>query len=413
MGTQTSCLDLIKIILLKYIFHINLLFHKYVDKNPATKKCVKGQNIGVAGILSASQTWNAGILHASYKKENNKKMIKSFNIVLILLTILCVACNNNTTKPDPVIQVSGIVLSHTQLDLELFEQIQLTATVLPPNATNQNIEWFFSDQNIVTMDLNGVITTLNYGLTIVSAKTDDGGYTAECEIYVPNNISDFAYQIIEEVTIEIVDYVGNSDRVFIPRMIDDLPVTTIGVNSFHNKSLLSAHIPEGIIMISEGAFSSNLFTSLVLPNSLRTIGPSAFSDNLLTEIFLSEGVSFIGRYAFEWNQLSRVVFPNSVTSIGTYSFSNNQLTEVIFGDGLTMILWGSFANNQLSSIDLPHSLRSMLSWVFGNNPMIRISIGNGVQLGNYIVSGDFPEVYGGVGGVFTRQSPDTLEWKRE
>ncbi|MCL2064363.1 MAG: leucine-rich repeat protein [Candidatus Cloacimonetes bacterium] len=341
-------------------------------------------------------------------------MKKTIYFLFILIPLFCMSCKNEVTKPDSEIAVTAIVLSYSSLDMEIGSQLHLTATVIPNDATNQSFEWFFSDPNIVTMDLNGLVTALNFGKTIISVKTEDGGFTSECEIYVANNIADFTYLIHEETnTVEITGYLGSSNSLFIPRIIEDKPVNILGVNSFHNMSLTNVYIPEGISLIEEGAFSSNLFTILILPNSIRRIEASAFSNNMLTELSFGEGVIFIGRYSFEWNQLSCVVFPNSVTSIGTYAFSNNLLTEVEFGNGLARILWGSFMNNNISSVDLPHSLVSILSSVFAGNPMTRISIGDGVEMRNPIVTGNFNEIYGGVGGIFTRSSPENEEWERQ
>jgi len=351
----------------------------------------------------------------------NKKLL---NFIILIFALTYISCEKSNTMTDPVIRVTGIVISHSRLDLEPGGQQQIKATVLPDNATNQNIEWTFSNPDLVTMDLNGVITALVRGEITITVQSEDGGFKAECDIYISNKISEFSFQILqieEEANIEIIDYIGSSNSVYIPRSINDIPVTIMGINSFHNKSLAGVNIPEGVILIREGAFSNNLFSSLVLPNSLITIEPSAFSNNQLSNLSIGENVSFIGRYAFEWNNLSRVTIPNSVASIGTYSLANNQLTEVVFGDSVTIILWGAFANNQLTNIELPHSLRSILGWGFGNNQITRVSIGDGVQIGPYIISGvgpyiisgDFSEVYDGIGGIFTRETSESEKWERQ
>lgn len=57
----------------------------------------------------------------------------------------------------------------------------IVPVITPANATNQNIIWKSDDETVATVE-NGVVTWVNYGNCIVTATTEDGGYSASCEV---------------------------------------------------------------------------------------------------------------------------------------------------------------------------------------------------------------------------------------
>ncbi len=95
---------------------------------------------------------------------------------------------NVTEKPIPVTSVS---LSKDKLELVEGESAQLTATVLPANATNKNVVWSTrstSDESIATVDQSGNVKAVGEGTTTIYVTTDDGGYTAYCVVTVSAKI---------------------------------------------------------------------------------------------------------------------------------------------------------------------------------------------------------------------------------
>lgn len=66
-------------------------------------------------------------------------------------------------------------------------EITLEVAVLPDNATNKKIIWTSSDNSIVTVDEFGKVSSVITGSATVVATTEDGGFTATCEITVTEN----------------------------------------------------------------------------------------------------------------------------------------------------------------------------------------------------------------------------------
>ncbi len=63
------------------------------------------------------------------------------------------------------------------------ETFQITATVMPDNATDKTIEWTTSDAAVATVDEAGVVSVLKAGSCVIMASTVDGsGVSAECII---------------------------------------------------------------------------------------------------------------------------------------------------------------------------------------------------------------------------------------
>ncbi len=62
-----------------------------------------------------------------------------------------------------VINVTEVKLDKTDITKVEGETEQLTATILPKNATNKTVTWSSSDKNIATVNNNGLVTTIKEG----------------------------------------------------------------------------------------------------------------------------------------------------------------------------------------------------------------------------------------------------------
>ncbi len=80
--------------------------------------------------------------------------------------------------------VEGVVLVEDELTIAVGETAQLEATVLPSNASNQNVSWSSADESIATVDASGAVTGVASGSTTITVTTDDGGFEATASITV-------------------------------------------------------------------------------------------------------------------------------------------------------------------------------------------------------------------------------------
>jgi uncharacterized protein YjdB len=105
-------------------------------------------------------------------------------------------CEVTVNPIDPgVIEVSGVTLNETELELEEGLVEILTATVAPPDATNKKITWSSDHPEIATVSngpaeddpnapVAGTVTAVSEGTATITVTTADGNHTAECEVSV-------------------------------------------------------------------------------------------------------------------------------------------------------------------------------------------------------------------------------------
>ena len=90
-----------------------------------------------------------------------------------------------SVKVEPkVVSVTDVVLDEDELTIVEGETGKLVATVVPLNATNQNVTWKSSNTSIATVSTDGVVTAVAPGTANITVTTADGNYTATCEVNV-------------------------------------------------------------------------------------------------------------------------------------------------------------------------------------------------------------------------------------
>lgn len=87
-------------------------------------------------------------------------------------------------KVTVISRVTGISLSETTVELKPGETHQLTATVLPQNASNAEVTWYSDKESVATVSQSGLVTGVGPGETTVHAVTTDGGKMATCLVKV-------------------------------------------------------------------------------------------------------------------------------------------------------------------------------------------------------------------------------------
>ena len=80
---------------------------------------------------------------------------------------------------------TAITLSQTTAEVPAGETLQLTATVLPENATDRTVSWTSSNPAVATVNANGLVTAVAAGTATITATTNDGtNLTATCAVTV-------------------------------------------------------------------------------------------------------------------------------------------------------------------------------------------------------------------------------------
>ncbi|WP_276373408.1 Ig-like domain-containing protein [Chryseolinea sp. H1M3-3] len=96
--------------------------------------------------------------------------------------------SGSTTTP-----VSGVSVSPASVTISVNATSQLTKSIAPAGASNQNVTWSSSNTNVATVNANGLVTGVGAGTATITVKTVDGDKTGTAAITVnaPSNAIDF------------------------------------------------------------------------------------------------------------------------------------------------------------------------------------------------------------------------------
>ncbi|MDC7126205.1 MAG: Ig-like domain-containing protein [Spirochaetales bacterium] len=96
------------------------------------------------------------------------------SILLVLITLFY-ACDDQS--------VSGVYLNQTSVSLHEGDTLRLNAVVAPLDAQDTSVLWTIDNETVATVS-EGLITASTAGTAVVTVTTNDGGYTASCEVKV-------------------------------------------------------------------------------------------------------------------------------------------------------------------------------------------------------------------------------------
>lgn len=79
---------------------------------------------------------------------------------------------------------SSVVLNKQDVQLQVGEHETLIAAVTPAEATNKQLDWSSSNNEVASVDDAGVVTALSPGNAVITATVKDGGFIATSVITV-------------------------------------------------------------------------------------------------------------------------------------------------------------------------------------------------------------------------------------
>ena len=303
------------------------------------------------------------------------------------------------------IPVTGISFKNSEITLNSTEDICLiNADVYPQNATNKKVVYTSSDPSILSVPSDGGFASQKgKGTVIVTATTEDGGFTATQTVNVGYNLpstvidkgkcGDKVYWTL--YSDGKLYFSGEGDiKYYSPwsSYTEDIKcvkicsgITSIGSRVFENcTSLTSITIPNSVTRIDSRAFSDcTSLTSITIPDSVTRIGEFTFSGcESLKSITIPDGIEWICQHTFaRCTSLTSVIIPDSVTSIDTSAFSDcTSLKSITIPDSVTSIDSSAFKDcKSLTSIKIPDSVTSIESSTFENcTSLTSIAIPNSV-----------------------------------
>lgn len=83
-----------------------------------------------------------------------------------------------------MVPVESVSLNKVGLEMEVGDTETLVATVLPENAEDKSVIWESSNNDVVTVDISGIVTAVGIGNATIKVTTVDGNYTDTCSVVV-------------------------------------------------------------------------------------------------------------------------------------------------------------------------------------------------------------------------------------
>ena len=234
----------------------------------------------------------------------------------------------------------------------------LTSVTIPDSVTSIKSKAFFNCTSLKSVTIPASVTNINIGDYALGYYEIYNTDSCEWEMYkvdgfkinyvkntyghmyaLKNGFTDEACLLANELddgTLEITKYAGNSATYVIPGEINGKKVTEIGDSTFKGcTELTSITIPDGVIGIGNNAFSGcTSLETVTIPASVTYVRDSAFYGcTSLKSVTIPESVTYIGGYAFaECYSLKYADIPANVSGIGLSPFCNCRSLENINTD---------------------------------------------------------------------------------
>ena len=290
------------------------------------------------------------------------------------------------------IPVTGISFKNSEITLNSTEDICLiNADVYPQNATNKKVVYTSSDPSILSVPSDGGFASQKgKGTVIVTATTEDGGFTATQTVNVGYNLpstvidkgkcGDKVYWTLYSYGKLYISGEGDIEDYNVPYNYNS-PWYSYRLN------INTVNISNGITRIGDYAFNGLGITSITIPDSVTSIGVDAFyylkTYSLERSIYINSfkkwcEIDFENYYSNPMSGgselylnnflIKEIKIPNNITNINDYTFCGcRSLTSVTIPDSVTSIGEGAFRNcKSLTSITIPDSVASIGDYTFAS-----------------------------------------------
>ena len=102
------------------------------------------------------------------------------------------------------INVTGVYLNYSAIEITEGQSTSLNATVTPSDATDQSVQWSSGNTSVATVS-GGSIKAVAPGKTTITIRTNDGGKTASCQVTVKAKVIPVTGVWIDQSTLSLTE----------------------------------------------------------------------------------------------------------------------------------------------------------------------------------------------------------------
>jgi len=225
------------------------------------------------------------------------KYMKIISVLFPIVILFLLGCsgsagssNNNssggpTTGGTTTVSVTGVSLNKTTSSITVSGTVQLTETIAPSTATNQNVTWSTDTSSVATVSSSGLVTGVSAGSANIKVTTSDGSFSATCIVTVSTGGSTPVSKNI--IVYDANGSIGNALEVY------DTQITMYSSTGY-------------IYTID---WNGNLY-----PNGIYYTGANCSGT---PHLYVTNGVGYYGKSVYYGMSLGKIYIPNTVNSNGT------------------------------------------------------------------------------------------------
>lgn len=145
-----------------------------------------------ANASNQSLVWNSSDNGVASVSINTKGVVRVLAASEGVATVTAYAKDNNGARAqsivivtDNYVPVTSLSLNKTELSLTEGDEYHFTATTAPASATYAAVKWSSSDEAVLTVSSDGLITAIKAGAATITATTADGtALVASCDVTI-------------------------------------------------------------------------------------------------------------------------------------------------------------------------------------------------------------------------------------
>ena len=331
-----------------------------------------GKEATLTVIISPKDAENTGVTWSSSNSaiaSVDKGLVKALKAGETVITVktddggYTATCTVTVKEEVVVIPVTGISLDKTVLELTVDDQVTLSATVSPANATNKQVRWSTSNASVAGVD-QGKVTAVAPGEAVITVTTEDGGFTANCTVTVKDKVHPVTSVSLDKN--ELALFLGGKATLvatILPNDATDPSVTWSSDNSavanVADGEITAVGVGTAMVTVTtvDGGFTASCSVTV---NAASNVIAYTTSDGQPAYVNLPESIGTLVSNTYVGGR-GLLVFEEGVTTIGERAFqASSTLTSIELPSSVTTIGDGAFMGcSSLSSIAIPASVTSV------------------------------------------------------
>ena len=233
--------------------------------------------------------------------------------------------------------MESISLPEARVTLNRGEQMTLSPSITPTEASNATLQYLSADENVVRVDENGRIYAVGGGITTIYISAP-GGASTECLITVDVPLENFTLSLRGRIAITTGESIALGAKMYptkatnqkinytssnpsVATISDDGIVTTLK----YGATLITAIPLADETMAKSVLILCGLENQLRLPSMLSALDEEAMAGSNAAYVLFPETIEAVGKRAFsDCGALCLAEFPNVSVNLGDDVFLNCQ-----------------------------------------------------------------------------------------